>query len=68
MHGDALYPISYLAQPAHSFWPYLQCRIRKAKQILSACAVDRLHGHALEEGSDKSGKIGGICIVRKVTF
>jgi hypothetical protein len=54
--------------PPHSFWPYPQCRISKAKQILAACAVDRLNGHAMIEGSDKSGKIGGICIVRKVTF
>jgi hypothetical protein len=56
------------SMPSHSFWPYPQCRIRKAKQILAACAVDRLHGHALIDGSDKSGKIGGIRIVPKVTF
>src|SRR5580658_5611735 len=54
--------------PPHSFWPHPQCRVRKAKQILSACAVDRLHGHALKEGRHKSGKIGGIRTVRKVTF
>jgi hypothetical protein len=52
----------------HSFWPCPQCRVRKAKQTLAARAVDRLHGHALKEGGNKSGKIGGIRIVRKVTF
>jgi hypothetical protein len=37
---------------------YPQCRVRKAKQILAACIVNRPHAHALKEGSDKSGKIG----------
>ena len=65
---DGLPVIRPESMPPHSFWPYPQCRIRKAKQILATCAVDRLHGHTLIEGSDKSGKIGGICIVWKVTF
>jgi hypothetical protein len=33
--------------------------------MLAVCAVDRPHGHALKQGSDKSGKIGGIPIVGK---
>jgi hypothetical protein len=31
--------------------------------MLAVCAVDRPHGHALKQGSDKSGKIGGIPVV-----
>jgi hypothetical protein len=38
------------------------------KQILAACAVDRLQSHALKKRSDKSGKVGGIRVVRKITF
>jgi hypothetical protein len=46
----------------HLFWPYPQSSVGKAKQILAACAVDRLHGHALIDGCDKSGKVtGAIC-------
>ena len=50
------------------FWPYLQGRLRKAQQIVAACAIDRLHGHPLVDSSDKTGKVGGIRIIGKITF
>jgi hypothetical protein len=43
-------------------------RYQKDEADPPACAVDRLYGHALKEGSDKSGEIGGIHVVRKVTL